>query len=161
MREHKLATSTKQISRNLFLSVLSHQLFSGSFLPEHLVGGFRGAGIYLLSSLAIKIEGKNSSSLCTSIRSVSTIPATSMAPTVTATRQRVELYFTKYFEQKAEEKKAKAKTRIRPKHYGEAFTENDIFERIKQEQDAREQRKQTKGRKIKQKQEIIPNRLSK
>ena len=56
MREHKLATSTKQISRNVFPSVLSHQLFAGSFLPEHLVSGFRGAGIHLLSSLAIKIE---------------------------------------------------------------------------------------------------------
>ena len=78
MREHKLATSTKQISRNVFPSVLSHQLFAGSmmeewkndsFLPEHLVSGFRGAGIHLLSFLAIKIERqKNSSSHCTSIR---------------------------------------------------------------------------------------------
>ena len=84
-----------------------------------------------------------------------------MAPTVTTTRQRVESYFTKYFEQKAEEKKVKAKTRIRPKHYGEGLTEDDIFERIKQEQEEREQKKQTKGRKIKQKQEIIPNRLNK
>ena len=64
-----------------------------------------------------------------------------MAPTVTTTRQRVESYFTKYFEQKAEEKKAKAKTRIRPKHYGEGLTEDDIFERIKQEQEEREQKK--------------------
>ena len=56
MREHKLATSTKQISRNVFPSVLSHQLFAESFLPEHLVSGFRGAGIHLLSFLAIKIE---------------------------------------------------------------------------------------------------------
>ena len=56
MREHKLATSTKQIFRNVFPSVLSHQLFAESFLPEHLVSGFRGAGIHLLSFLAIKIE---------------------------------------------------------------------------------------------------------
>ena len=56
MREHKLDTSNKQISRNVFPSVLSHQLFAGSFLPEHLVSGFRGAGIHLLSFLAIKIE---------------------------------------------------------------------------------------------------------
>ena len=55
----------------------------------------------------------------------------------------------------------KVKTRIRPKHYGEGLTEDDIFERIKQEQEEREQKKQTKGRKIKQKQEIIPNRLNK
>ena len=58
MREHKLATSTKQISRNVLPSVLSHQLFARSFLPEHLVSGFRGAGIHLRSSLAIKIEGR-------------------------------------------------------------------------------------------------------
>ena len=83
-----------------------------------------------------------------------------MAPTVTATRQRIELYFTKYFEQKAEEKKAKAKTRIRPKHYGKALTEDDIFERIKQERDERT-KEAKKGRKTKQKQEIIPNRLNK
>ena len=67
-----------------------------------------------------------------------------MAPTVTATRQRVESYFTKYFEQKAEERKSESKTRIRPKHYGEGLTEDDIFERIKQEQEEREQKKQTK-----------------
>ena len=69
MREHKLATSTKQISRNVFPSVLSHQLFAGSFLPEHLVSGFRGAGIHLLSFFSNKDrKAKNSSSLCTSIR---------------------------------------------------------------------------------------------
>ena len=52
-------------------------------------------------------------------------------PTVTPVRKRVESFFVQFFERKAEDRKARAKGRIQPKHYGEALTEDEVFERIK------------------------------
>ena len=64
VREHKLATNATQISKHVFPSVLS-RLFSDSILSEHLVSGFRAAGIHPLSASAIKaeLEAKDSHAL--------------------------------------------------------------------------------------------------
>ena len=59
-------------------------------------------------------------------------------------------FFVQFFERKAEDRKARAKGRIQAKHYGEALTEDEVFERSKQQQEERGLKKKVNSRKAKQ-----------
>ena len=62
----------------------------------------------------------------------------------------LESEWNHFFERKAENRKARAKGRIQPKHYGEALTEDEVFKRIKQQQEERGLKKKVNSRKAKQ-----------
>ena len=106
LKEYKLETMASRVDRQIFPSLIA-RIWDKVFLPEHLIGGFRAAGIHPLSRRAIpdsKLKTSTSFQQQTGTSSQSG-PSTSTAPTSdsateTPVATRVLSFFGQLFNEK-------------------------------------------------------------
>lgn len=138
VKDHKMHTHASRITKSVFPTLLS-ALYEESVLPEHLVSGFRATGIHPLSHKAIKAERLEASATFAPDEHRQTMEGR-LAAASPVTR-RVETFFTQFFLEKKEKKTQKCGGRLRPKYYGEALTEDEAFQRLKDRKEQREAKK--------------------
>ena len=129
IQEFRLRTLVSAVEKVAFPSLLK-ELWERAVTPEHLVSRYRTSGLHPLNCRAISND-----KLATS-ESFNTTDATSASVTVTTstpkTRQ-VKSFFDELFKSRQEESATagcRGKDRIRPNMYGEAFTSDDVIERL-------------------------------
>ena len=146
VKEYKLTMHASKITKHDFPALLS-SLFHESVLPEHLVSGFRATGIHPLSKEAIKPYKLEASAMFAPEEHQQMLAEhLVVASPVTS---RVETFFAKFFLERKEEKQKKTGGRIRPKYYGEALTEDEAFDRLREQKLQKEAKKSGKKRRQK------------
>lgn len=151
LKEYKLQTMAGKVDKSVFPSILA-KMWDQILIPEHLIGGFRGAGIHPLCRDAIPLNKlKTATPFVVGTASPSDVQAAPQGSVLTPATP-VTIQIAKHFESlfvKKNEDMGRKKKRTLPKHYGEALTEDEIWERIKEHEEQRKEKAAQKGRKKK------------
>ena len=141
LKNFKLESMAAKVDRLIFPTLL-RRMWERVLLPEHLIGGFRGTGIHPFNREAISASKlKPSSALVPQSEVVST---TSDTPVTTKVLQ----FFGNLFEEKNNAREILGKRgRTLPRHYGEALTQDEVAERIREEQEMKKRKKEEKKKK--------------
>ena len=156
LKEFKLETMAAKVDKRIFPSLVA-KMWPRVLLPEHLIGGFRGAGLHPLSRDAIP-----ASKLKVSIpfQPPSQPPSTQSQPSQSLPQSAIHLqqqpptpvtihiaqFFGNLFiSQGAVTVSTGAKGRTKPSHYGEALTEEEVIERIRKQEEEKKERAAKKG----------------
>lgn len=165
LKEYKLETMASRVDRLVFPSLIA-KMWDKVFLPEHIIGGFRGAGIHPLSRKAIPVSKLKTSipfqeatATTSSAQLAAQDPTPPSQPIQPATQNptppsqptpsallsgtpvttRVAQFFGNLFTEKNKCKLGK-RGRTEPRHYGEALTEEEVFMRRQQRKGRRKKR---------------------
>lgn len=144
LADFKRQTRAANISKEEFPNLVA-QLWSASFKPQHLQGGFRESGLFPFRCDAIP-----SWKVAPALPLQATSPGAQKHPSTTAeTPLRTEL--RKCFIEALKPTKTIQKTqrkKIQLIHYGEALTSDETLERLKEEEEEKKKKKQKqKGKK--------------
>ena len=181
LKRYKLETCAEAVSKTEFPGLLK-QLWEESFTQAHLKAGFRKAGLCPVSKESIS-KASYAPSLPVSLAAQEAITSKRPRLVATSesedsgnhdqhhivvqisccdcihhskvTPARVYLcdYFTRLIGCKKAHEKKTARRRIKPMYSGEALTENDIFERLEEEDKQKQEKVKQKKEKAKQKEE--------
>ena len=143
LKDFKLETLAAKVDKRVFPSLVA-KMQPRVLLPEHLIGGFRGAGLYPLSRRHSNIKAQGihsiSGSFTDTINSVPAITVSSalcIALTAATTNSCLNPYTSVLCElaQCSVAVSAGPKVWAKPTHYGEALTEEEVIERIPQQEE--------------------------
>ena len=168
LKGFKLETMGAKVDKEVFPTLVA-QMWPRVLLPEHLIGGFRAAGLHPLSHDAIPV---------TKLKISFPFPQESSPQPSQSQHQQhrqqsqplpgtpVSIHIAQFFgnlflsQQCKITEQAGRQIRIQPRHYGEALTEEEVIERLRQqaEQKAelvrqREEKKEERARQQEEKKE--------
>ena len=156
LKEFKLETMAAKVDKHIFPSLVA-KMWPRVLLPEHLIGGFRGAVLHPLSRDAIPASKlKVSIPFQTPSQTQSTQSQQSQSPPQSAMHLQqqpptpVTIHIAQFFgnlfiSQGTVTVSSGAKGRTKPSHYGEALTEEEVIERVRKQEEEKKERAVKKG----------------
>lgn len=130
---YKMKTKAANIGKEEFPKLVA-ELWDTTFKPEHLIGGFRESGLYPFCQTQIP-SWKLSLSLPFKANSV----VSAGAHTETPLRTELRKCFTDALKP-TEVRQQQRRKKVQLIHYGEALTNDEVFERLKKEEDEKERK---------------------
>ena len=148
LKEYKFETMGARVDKEVFPSLVA-KMWPQVLLPEHLIGGFRAAGLHPLSREAItpkKLKTSKpflqqeppQSSTCTPRQTPVQHPPLPQLPRTPVTINIAKFFGDPFISQNCQvniQQQASRQDRIEPRHYGEALTEDEFIERIRQQEE--------------------------
>ncbi len=150
-----METMALRVDKAAFPSLVA-KMWDRVVKPEHLIGGFRAAGLHPLSRDAIPPTKLKTSAPFRNVTSASASPQRSQPhsqppPTVSETPVFIHIaqFFGSLFLSKATNVTigVRRKGRTEPRHYGEALTEDDVLERIREQEEKKKEKAAEKAAK--------------